>query len=186
MSGWEVRRLTADRREDFFRVHCDAEGTGWCYCAAWWVETWDGWGERTGEQNRALREALFDRGELDGYLLYEGGRPIAWCQVGLRDRLEKLVAQFELQPDPEAWAITCFAVIPSERRRGAARFLLTEVLRDLRGRGAVRVQAFPKRGVDVPEMWTGPEELYRRAGFAVVREDESRPVLALELAPDGG
>ena len=79
----EVRRLTAERRSDFDRVHCKANGAEWCRCVAWWVSTWDGWGERTAEQNDALRDELFARGEHDGYLAYRDGVPVGWCQVCL-------------------------------------------------------------------------------------------------------
>ena len=183
---FEVRRLTAERRRDFDRVHCEANGAEWCRCVAWWVPTWDGWGERTAEQNDALREELFARGEFDGYLAYREGEPVGWCQVGRRDRLAKLVAQFELEPDPDTWAITCFVVAPRHRRGGAARALLTQVLRDLPARGARRVEAFPRTAeeLDEGELWNGPEAMFARAGFERVREVGPRVLLrrALERA----
>ena len=179
----EVIRWDAAHRSDFFRVHCEAEGTGWCHCVAWWVPTWDGWGERTAEQNRQLREALCDRGEYDGYLLHVDGAPAGWCQAGLRDRLEKLVKQYRLTPDPAIWAITCFLILPGFRRRGHSAFLLQGVLDDLRGRGAKRVEAYPKRGQGLDEgaLWTGAESLYRSAGFEILRDDSARPVLSRTL-----
>lgn len=178
----EVRRLTPETVADFFRLHHQAHQAGWCYCTAWWVPTWDGWGDRSAEQNRALRQELFARGEHDGYLLYAEGQPAAWCQVGRRDRLEKLRAKYGLAPDPRAWAITCFLTAPGQRRRGHARHLLGEVLRDLRARGALRVEAFPRRGADLEpgDLWTGPESLFVQAGFGLTRDDPRRPVLVLE------
>ena len=103
--------------------------------------------------------------------------------MGPRDRLEKLVRQFQLERDPAVWAITCFEVVREQRRSGAASRLLGGVLDDLRARGVARVQAFPRRGSDLGsgELWTGPESMYRAAGFAVVRDDASRPVLELSL-----
>jgi len=179
----EVHRLDASRRADFFRLHSEANGCGWCCCVAWWVPTWEGWGERTAEENLRLREALFDRGEYDGYLLYADGAPAGWCQAGPRDRLEKLVRQYGLSPDPEAWALTCFLMAPPFRRRGLATDLLSEVVRDLRRRGVPRVQAFPKRGqnLEPDDLWTGPESVFLSAGFAVLRSDSRRPVLELDL-----
>jgi len=183
-ASFEVRRLDAERRADFDRVHCEANGAGWCRCVAWWVPTWDGWGERTAEQNDALREELFARGEHDGYLAYLEGRPVGWCQVGPRDRLAKLVAQFELEPDPDTWAITCFVVAPRHRRGGVARAMLSEVLRDLPARGARRVEAYPRagEGLDEGEMWNGPRAMLEHAGFERVREVGPRVVLRRALA----
>lgn len=112
--------------------------------------------------------------------------PVAWCQVGPRDRLEKLVRTYELAPDPGAWAITCFVVAPEERRRGRAHALLRAALEDLRGRGVRRIEAFPRRlATEAGELWTGPEPMFRDAGFEVWRDDPERPVLALELTREG-
>ena len=167
-----VRRLEPALREAFFALHCEANGGGWCNCIAWWVPTWDGWGDRTAEGNRALREELFDRGEYDGYLLFveEGGgeQPVGWCQVGPRDRLTKLARQFALEPAPDTWAITCFFVAPAYRRQGLVRELVQQVLRDIAQRGAREVEAFPKLGddLDAEDLWTGPRALLEAEGFA--------------------
>lgn len=176
-----VCRLDAAHRADFYRLHNDANDCGWCCCIAWWVPTWEGFGERTAEENRRLRDELFDKDEYDIYMLYVDGTPMGSCQAGLRDRLPKLVKQYGLIPDPEAWAVTCFQIAPAARGQGHAAFLLSETLGNLRARGARRVEAFPKRGpdLDVMDVWTGPEGMYRGAGFIVIRDDPSRPVLSL-------
>ncbi|MGE0707439.1 MAG: GNAT family N-acetyltransferase [Planctomycetota bacterium] len=154
---------------------------------AWWVETWDEFKGRTAAENLAHRERLCAQGEHDGYLLYVGDQPVAWCQVGPRDRLLKLRRQHGLDEDPAAWAISCLLVVPARRRQGLARALLREVLAALRLRGARVVEAFPRRAPeegdeqDPLELWTGPEELYREAGFEVWRDDPERPVLRLIL-----
>ncbi len=180
-----VRRLAAASREDFERIHSDEHGAGWCRCVAWWVASWDGWGERTSGENAALRAALFDRGEHDGYLLYDGDEPIGWCQVGPRDRWTKLARQMELAPDPTAWAVTCFVVVPAARRHGVATALLREVVRDLPSRGARRVEAFPRVDAaldsDAGELWNGAEAMFRAAGFTRVRDVPPRALYALEL-----
>ena len=77
----EVRRFEAALHEDFYRLHSEANEAGWCFCVAWWVQTWAGWSDRGAEQNRQLREALCDQGEYDGYLLYADGAPAGWCQA---------------------------------------------------------------------------------------------------------
>lgn len=181
--GVTVRRFSLSLLEDFFRLHCDANGAGWCRCVAWWVPGWEGWGDRTAGENLAVREELLAHGEHDGYLLYADGEPAAWCQAGPRDRLAKLVRQFRLEPLPGTWAITCFLVAPAYRGRGLAARLLAEVLLDLPARGARRVEAFPKRGLDLEpgDLWNGPEAMFRAAGFEVARDDPGRPVLAIEL-----
>jgi ribosomal protein S18 acetylase RimI-like enzyme len=179
----EIHALEASRRKDFYRLHSPENGHGWCRCTAWWTPTWEGWGERSAEENQALRESLMERGEFDGYLLYVNGEPAGWCQVGRRDRLAKLVRQFQLPPDEGVWAITCFLIAPGYRGRGLATALLREVLQDLQGKGVRWVEAYPKRGegLEAEDLWTGPEAMWLRAGFKVAREDAARPVLYLEL-----
>ena len=190
VAQWEVRCFGPDTREAFYRLHGSfalpdhpGEEAGWCFCAAWWVPTWDAWGERTAAQNRQVREGLCARGEYDGYLLFVDQEPAAWCQVGRRDRLAKLVESLGLDKDPEVWAITCFMVAPRYRRQGLASCLLKEVLSDLVSRGVKRVEAYPKRGEPTGEgeLWTGPEAMYRAAGFELAREHERFPVLSKKI-----
>jgi len=181
-----IQRLDRERCADFRRVHAREHGTDFCQCVAWWVATWEEWGGRSAEQNCRLREELFERGEFDGYIQYEDGEPIAWCQVGPRDRLAKLVRTFDLEPDPTTWAITCFLVIPGHRRSGVASRLLAAVLADLPSRGARRVEAVPRRPVagkelDELDLWNGAEQMFLRAGFELVKEGTPRALLALDL-----
>jgi len=176
----EVRRLTPDLDGALLDFLGDEEdGRGHCFCAAWWVPTWEEWKTRTPAENRAQRAALLARGERDGYLLFDGGRAVGWCQAGPRDRLTKLLKQYGLPADPAVWAVTCFEIAPSHRGRGAAAFLLRGVLEDLRSRGATRVQGFPRcgAGLEPGQAWTGPEGLFRSAGFAEVARAERGPVL---------
>jgi ribosomal protein S18 acetylase RimI-like enzyme len=180
----EAVRFHKSLIKDFYKIHNQRHKAGWCFCVAWWVDSWNGWSERSAAENRNLREELLAMGEFDGYLLYFDHEPSGWCQVGVRDRLKKLTQQFSLDADPDTWAITCFLILPEHRRTGAASNLLRLVLADLRSRGVKRVEAYPRRGesLDEMEMWNGPESMYLRAGFNVVIEDDRRPVLSINLA----
>lgn len=179
----EIVPLDAGRRADFFHLHSDCNGAGWCACAAWWVDTWDGWSDRTAAENRAVRETLFARGEHDGLLAYVAGDPVGWCQLGPRDRLAKLARQLALAPDPGAWAVTCFLIAPAWRRTGVARALLAAAAVRAREAGATRLEAFPKRGEGLAEddLWNGPEAVFLAAGFVTVRAASVRSVLSLAL-----
>ena len=179
----KVLPFAPERRDDFFAVHSARHDCGWCNCVAWWVPTWDGWGERSAADNRALRERLLEQGNYDGYLLYVDDAPAGWCQVGPRDRLSKLAAAHALAPDSSAWAVSCLLIVPDLRGRGLARVLLGGVVADLRARGVQRLEAFPRLGIDLPaeEVWTGPERLFAALGFLPERAGERRTVMALRL-----
>ncbi len=176
----DVRRLAPDLDGALLAFLADeSDGRGACFCTAWWVPTWEEWEGRTPAENRALREDLLRRGERDGYVLLDGDRVVGWCQAGPRDRLAKLVRQYALAPDPACWAVTCFEIAPSHRGRGAAAVLLRGVMEDLGARGAKKVQGFPRCGAALPpgEAWTGPEGLFRSAGFVEVARSPRGPVV---------
>jgi GNAT superfamily N-acetyltransferase len=177
-----IEHFGPGRLADFDAVHSDANDAGWCRCVAWWVPTWDGWGDRSAAENAALRRSLCERGEYDGLLAYDGDEPVGWCQVGRRDRLAKLVRELALEPDPAVWAVTCFLVPERRRRQGIAASLLQGAIARAREARAARLEAYPRSGSGEPgALWTGPVDLFRAAGFEVVRVGSPRSVLALEL-----
>ncbi len=178
-----VERLTADREGDFLALMVRDSAGSECWCVAWWVPTWDAYSAHTPEQNLLVRQEVFDRGVHDGYLAYVEGAPIAWTQVGPRDRLPKIAEGLFLPPDPDVWAISCFVVLAPYRRQGVARRIVTGVLEDLRSQGVRRVEGYPRTGAghDDGEVWTGPESLYVEAGFTKVSDGPGRVVYRLEL-----
>ena len=178
-----IRRLSSGNKQDFYRVHSDQVCGSWCFCAAWWLPTWEGFGDRTSAENRAVREELFDKHTYDGYIVYIDDEPRGWCQVGNRDQYPTLLQKFELEPDAQAWAVTCMALPQRFQGMGLTHKILALIIEDLRARGAKRLQAYPKVEPDLPkeDIWTGPLSLYLKAGFKVVKADEKRPVLELNL-----
>lgn len=179
----KVIPLTETNKEDFYLVHCDETGHGRCYCIAWWTPTWDAWNKRSSEENRQMREQLFDVGVYDGYLLYDGDNPVGWCQCGPRDQWHKLRLEYKLEPDPEAYAITCFVINPKYREIGLGNFMLQEILKDLKAKGVRYVQAFPRRGEDlaVDDLWTGPEKFFQNAEFTLIKDDPKYPIYQKNL-----
>ena len=177
-----IRRLSADNESEFDRIHCDATGNGWCHCVAWWAPNWEGWGERSAGENAALRRKLFSDGVHDGYLIYADGALAGWCQAWKRDAFVKLATQFGAPSDDDAWMIGCVLILPAFRHQGVARHALSEIVDDLRLRGARSVDAYPKRGASEDgELWNGPESTYLGLGFNVVRDDAKRPLLRLSF-----
>jgi GNAT superfamily N-acetyltransferase len=88
-----------------------------------------------------------------------------------------------LEPDPAIWAITCLLIAPPFRKQGLTHRFLQVILSDLKRKGVRRVQAFPRRGEELPDedVWTGPERLYRRAGFTLERDDPQKPIYSKRL-----
>ena len=177
-----IKRLSRESEDQFARLHCDETGNGRCHCVAWWVPTWDGWSERTPDQNRALRQKLFRDGVHDGYFVFAGAELVGWVQAWKRDAFAKLASQFGVVSDHDAWMIGCVLVLSPFREQGIAREALSLIVDDLRLRGARSIDAFPKRGAsDAGELWNGPESTYARLGFVTVRDDVKRPLFRLTL-----
>lgn len=185
MTAFEVHveRIGDGAREAFARLHSGENGHGWCRCVAWWVPGWEGWGERGAEQNAALREELFARGERDGYLAFHGDEPVGWCQVAPRDHLPGVVHDFGASGEPDVWAVSCFFVAPPFRGRGVARALLVHALEELTARGARALEAFPRSdgATGEGEVWTGPPRLFEDLGFVERTAGPRRSVVRLEL-----
>ncbi len=183
MVEFKVMPLCSDNKADFYAIHCEENKAGWCHCVAWWTTTWNAWSLRTAEENRARRQRLFEMGQYDGYILYADNRPVGWCQCGIRDRLPNLRNQYAFALDSDIWAITCFLIIPEFREIGLAHFFMKEILKDLRNKGIMYVQGFPKRGsnLSADNVWTGPEAVFRKAGFVLERDDPVYPIYGLPL-----
>lgn len=181
-----VKRLEPGLEADFFRLRkhpsCD-----WCFCAAWHVPTWDGWTDRSAEQNRALREQLFAQGRYDGYLLYVDGEPIGWCQCAPLSWFPKLIGQMKLESEPEGtYAVGCVEILPDHRKKGLSRALLSEALADLERRGVSRVIAVPRAGRhEDGAVWTGPAALFESLGFQKIKDAGDRAVMSKSLAAAG-
>ena len=178
-----IKQLNSENKQDFYQVHSDQLYGGWCFCAAWWVPTWEGFGERTSAENRAVREELFAKQTYDGYIVYFDDEPQGWCQAGKRDQFPLLLNKFTLEPDEEVWAVTCMAIPEHFQGMGVTHKILALIIAELRSRGVKRLQAYPKADTNLPKMdnWTGPLSLYLKAGFKVIKADEKHPVLEFNL-----
>ena len=166
-----VARLDASTLAEYWVLMSEEPHADWCYCSAWWVPSWDGWDERTAEENRSVVEARLAAGDHEGYIVRAGGLAVGWMQVIERDRAPKLVRQLELAPDPGVRAITCLRVAPRMRRRGVASLALTAILAELDAAGVPAVEAYPRAGDPLPEdeTWNGTESLFSALGFHCLR-----------------
>lgn len=176
--GIKIRKLSKEISNDFYKVHRAGEYGESCLCGFWWVASTEGWDDRTEKESVAQREDLFARAIEDGYILYQANEAVGWCQVYQRDQLPNLVNTFHFDPDPEVWCFSCFMLIPEARGKGLAHKFLAAVLDDLKSRGIKKVQAFPRTqsGLPANEIWTGPEAIFRKAGFAHVADHPKRPI----------
>ncbi len=145
---------------------------GWCWCVAWEVETWDGWLDRTAEENRQLREQLWSEGEYHGYLFYVDRESVGWARVGPTSVWKKLCESRDVEASDSLFVFTCFGMRPSWRRKGLLHRFLPMVLKDLARSGVSELVAFPRRAPKIAEdgrLWNGPAAIFEKAGFTITR-----------------
>lgn len=152
-----------------------------CLCTAAYVETW-----KDPSLAAPCRERMFRDGVSDGFLLYEGGKAVGWCQAAPRDTLTMLVRGRKLPEDPAVWAISCLVLAPEARGKGRSHELLRLVLAELARRGVARVQVFACRygfGEDTSAFIELPESLCTKAGMPLEHDHPMRPIYGLTLGP---
>ena len=176
--GRNILALSPALAEDYMRfftevAFCDHADWGGCYCL-----------ESTQEDEQALspfglegrqRKAreLIANGTMQGYLAYEDGQVVGWCNCGPKNSYAKLLAESALRSaeDAETRSIVCFVIAPDKRGQGIATELLERVLADAASIGCAYVEAYPNpAAANCFEHYRGPAGLYEKYGFAAVRE----------------
>lgn len=165
-----IEPLTPDRAADylaFFDLDAFTDNPGWasCYCLFHHVIGVDPpWGERRWADTRAAVEQRIDDGTHRGFLAYEDGKVVGWCNVNRRAEFpEHLLGD----DDDLTAAVVCFMVAPAYRGYGIARRMLQHALEALPDQGYRRIEAYP---VDGPKSaaaaYKGTREFYESMGFA--------------------
>ena len=186
----EVVALTPDRADDFlafFDHNAFADNPGWasCYCMFYnFAGSAESWEPRTGDENRRDKEADIRGGRARGYLAYADGTPAAWCNATPRTELPGLDRHDAFRTDdPErVGAIVCFNVAPQYRRQGIASKLLDAACDGFRAQGLAIAEAYPAKDArGDARSYHGPLEMYLRAGFTALREDDDFVVVRKAL-----
>ncbi|MBL8679551.1 MAG: GNAT family N-acetyltransferase [Myxococcales bacterium] len=198
----EARSLRAvalsEETFDAFSTLHEGAGCAGCFCM-YWHYTGDNraWQLEEPSANREKKLALVRARKTHAIVLLddarrdEHGRSIAVgaIQIEPRASLTKLTTRMpyrDLGPADGRWSVGCLLVRESERRKGIATQLVQAAIDWLRkDPTAVSLEAYPRLGDDLrdEEQWMGPESLFVRAGFHVVREHVQYPVLVLALRP---
>lgn len=166
-----------------------------CFCR-WWHFSGDknAWLDRCYNAPEKSRGELIDAvGSPQGtgiVAVEDDARVVGWMKLARAEDVPKLYDQRLYKGLPcfagdrqGVLTVGCFLVDEAQRRSGIAGGLLGAAIDWAKAHHAVAIEAFPRRAdiLAPEEMWTGPFELYRRAGFEVVNEFAPYPVLRLAL-----
>lgn len=171
-------------RRLFEHAGCD------CYCRYWHFEgTKNEWLDRCANrpEENATEEPL-----ATGLVALEGNDAVGWMKIAPRAGMAKLrrlpvYKSRDLGSDEGVLSIGCFLVDPSRRGHGVARALLEAAPAYARTRGAVTLEAYPRRSdhrLGDEEAWMGQLELFLSLGFVAIDAAggfDAYPVLRLSV-----
>jgi GNAT superfamily N-acetyltransferase/cytidine deaminase len=177
----EIRKLEPALLEDYLDyfdnvAFSDHPEWSWCYCTFYHLGEEDEKkleAENAGRFNReVLRNVAIrmikDR-SLNGYLAYDGGSVVGWCNAADKKNYKKLCEKREIWEEGETVptkAVTCFIVAPEARRKGVAAALLARVAEDAASEGYKVVEAYPAAGEqDCYGHYHGHPAMYEKSGF---------------------
>jgi ribosomal protein S18 acetylase RimI-like enzyme len=144
------------------------------------------WRDRSlahGEPKKRAMAKLVRAGREPGLLAYDDGVPVGWVAIAPREEYTAIVRSPQYRPRDEGggeavWAIVCFTIDKEARNQGVASELLDAAVEYAFAHGATSVEAYPHASNVTDYM--GHTELYRRAGFAHVRDANKRAIVRIE------
>lgn len=209
--SYTVKKMSPALAEDYFdffenRAFSDGSPFYPCYCTAYNMSKEridrefnckckeygggdEGW-------KRALRECadrMVSADEVQGYLLYDGGTVVGWCNAN--DRLSYYrVSEFDPSNTPPdegcgycgergiIKSVVCFEIAPDYRGKGLASMLLNKVCEDARAQGYTYVEGYPANDGGYDGIaFTGPMRLYEKLGFEVYEQKEDYAIVRKKL-----
>lgn len=166
----DIRALTPELAEDFFaffdhRAFSDNPYWKGCYCT--FFHRPEHVSEEEAKRRPTRREqakALIREGVLRGYLAYDGGQVVGWCNANRKAGFLRLGPMEESAE--ETLSIVCFVIDPARRRQGIARALLGRALEEAAKAGLRWAEAYPApRARSESGHYHGPLALYESFGF---------------------
>lgn len=142
-------------------------------------------GADMGLVSRKIAEQQINSGALRGYLAFDGGVAIGWCNANDKANfpVESCTGdRFYAPAEKREKAVVCFEIAPDYRGKGIATALLQRVIDDARAEGYIAAEAFPVAREERFE-WDnpGPVRLYEKAGFVKTAVRGKNIVMRKEL-----
>ena len=183
---FEFFPLTPERWPDFEKLFGANGACGGCWCMTWRRPRKE-FNANKGAGNKAAMKALVDAGREPGILAYEDGKAVGWCALAPRTEYTSLERARILKPvdDDPVWAVSCFFIAKTHRRRGLTAKLLEAAVAFVAARGGKLVEGYPvePKSDDMPVVfaWTGMASAFLKAGFKEHRRPApARPIMRIE------
>ncbi|MDR3084926.1 MAG: GNAT family N-acetyltransferase [Christensenellaceae bacterium] len=131
---------------------------------------------------------LIESGALRGYMAYESGQMVGWCNAN--DKAAYTGFHFDKEVDAfirgsggeRVKEVVCFCIAPGHRGKGVATALLNRVIADAKNEGYLAVEGYPQivSERDPFDMF-GPVRLFEKAGFREVARSGQTMLMRREL-----
>ncbi|HZY93996.1 MAG TPA: GNAT family N-acetyltransferase [Candidatus Bathyarchaeia archaeon] len=184
MSQLVVKELTASLRDDFllfFDSVAFADNPDWsdCYCSAYHFAN------KGKAESRRQASSLIEEDRIHGFLAYDNGKPVGWCNAASRTSYPAL--HWLMGPGPDkaerVGSIVCFVVASSHRNQGVASHLLNAACKKFSQKGLEFAEAYPvKKPQSAAYNFPGPLSMYLKNGFITHRDADWYLVVRKRLA----
>ncbi len=179
----EIHALDVTKWNDFEALFGDRGGCGGCWCMSWRLKR-SVFEQQKGNVNKHAMRSLVEQNAKLGVLAYIDGRPIGWCAVAPREaylRLENSKVWKRIDNEP-VWAITCFFIAKSYRRKGISLELVKGAINYCKANHVKVIEGYPvvPYADRIPDAfaWTGIPTVFEKAGFVVAeRRSQSKPIM---------
>ena len=167
-----IRRLEPGMAADFFRYFEElafppGDPRANCYCLESHLVDEDRYME-VFDRRMAARE-LICSGRMTGYLLYDGGTPVGWCNAGDKCGYQPIMENekyFTTDCRPGQIKIMyCIDIAEGCQGRGLAALAMERFLADAKAEGCQYAEGYPFAKPDYPWQYRGPVRLYEKLGF---------------------
>jgi len=150
---------------DFFDNRAFSDHQDWkgCYCTGPFMPRLKEYGS-TSPIRKEYAKWLVENGMMKGYLAYESGKVIGWCNVNMKSALPKY-NDFSDKSE-NIISIACFMVQKEYRRKGIAQKLLKRIIKDAQGKGIKIIEAYPRIKAQTEYgNFHGAYSMYEKNGF---------------------
>ncbi|MBR4462937.1 MAG: GNAT family N-acetyltransferase [Erysipelotrichaceae bacterium] len=186
-----IKKLAFELKDDYLdffdhRAFSDGNPNGPCYCTSpnqdeKTIKQMVGEFQANGvkETIRKYAVEMLDKGEINGYLAFDDGLSIGWCNAADLDSYKGFVPDFARENKcGKTVAIVCFEIAPGYRGKGIASAFIERVCADAKANGYVAVEGYAKIIEYRDEYdFTGPVHLYEKAGFSRIVEQNGVAVM---------
>ena len=150
---------------DFFDNRAFSDHPDWkgCYCTGPFTPRLKEYKSKS-PIRKEYAKWLIESGRMKGYLAYENGKVIGWCNVNMKSAFTKYN---DLSEEGEnVLSIACFMVEKEYRGTGIAQKILTRIIKDAQAAGIRIIEAYPRKKAQTEYgNFHGPYSMYEKNGF---------------------